>query len=110
LEARWLFGYHCARPGAKGDDVTRRADALATLPCAPAAFRLAEAAAYVGVSVSHFLKARKEGTMPNPRLLEGVPVYLRRDLDEYLAMLPEEGTSSLPGKQGVDDWREGDAA
>ncbi len=86
----------------------KRADATAALPCAPAALRLASAAAYVGVSVSHFLKAQKEGVMPGPVDLMGAKVYRRVDLDEALAMLARAGGDVVPDAPGVDDWADGD--
>jgi predicted DNA-binding transcriptional regulator AlpA len=86
----------------------KRADALATLPCAPAALRLDEAAAYVGVSVSHFLKAREQRVLPKPVNLLGAKVYLRRDLDQALAMLPREGGDEAPPDDRLDRWGEDD--
>ncbi len=71
--------------------MTRRADIAASLPCAPAGLRLAAAAAYVGVSVTHFLKAREKRLMPQPVDLLGAKVYRREELDEALAALPREG-------------------
>jgi predicted DNA-binding transcriptional regulator AlpA len=87
----------------------KRADALATLPCAPAALRLDEAAAYVGVSVSHFLKAREKGVLPKPVNLLGAKVYLRRDLDQALALLPREGGDEPQLDDGLDPWGEDEA-
>lgn len=72
----------------------KRTDALSALPCAPAGFRLMEAAAYVGVSVTHFLKAREQGIMPAPVDLMGAKVYRRAELDEALAILPRDQPSS----------------
>lgn len=87
----------------------KRSEALALLPCPPAALRLAVAAAYVGVSVSHFLKAREQGLMPAPVILLGAKVYRREELDEAIAMLPREGGEKPCPQDGVDPWGDGDA-
>jgi hypothetical protein len=61
--------------------VTRRADIAARLPVL-AGLKLAEAAAFVGVSAGMFLKAQEAGKMPLPRDFMGTPVY---DADEVWA-------------------------
>ena len=61
--------------------MTRRADIAARLPVL-AGLKLAEAAAFVGVSAGLFLRAQAQGKMPLPRDFMGTPIY---DADELWA-------------------------
>lgn len=54
----------------------------------PRGLRRAQAAAYVGVSPSHFDNQRKAGAVPAPKLVLGVEVWDRLDLDRLFAALP----------------------
>ncbi|TDR35464.1 hypothetical protein DES43_109102 [Aquamicrobium defluvii] len=47
----------------------------------PRGLRRAQAAAYLGISPSHFDKQRQAGAIPAPRQLFGVELYDRHDLD-----------------------------
>lgn len=47
----------------------------------PRGLRRAQAAAYLGISPSHFDKQRAVGAIPPPRQLFGVELYDRHDLD-----------------------------
>ena len=85
----------------------RRADIAARLPTL-VGLKLAEAAAFVGVSAGKFLEAQAVGKMPRPRDFMGTPVY---DADEVWAAfkaLPHAGEDSPSGKDQVDGWGEGD--
>lgn len=54
----------------------------------PAALRRKAAAAYISVSASKFDELRDTGKVPPPKILGGVLVWLRIDLDEALDALP----------------------
>jgi hypothetical protein len=61
-------------------------DQTASQRAAPLAFmprglRRGAAAAYLGISPSHFDKQREQGAIPPPKLLFGVMLYDRLDLD-----------------------------
>lgn len=47
----------------------------------PRGMRRAVAASYLGISPSHFDKQRAAGAIPSPKLLFGVELYDRYDLD-----------------------------
>lgn len=47
----------------------------------PRGLRRAAAAAYLGISPSHFDKCREAGQIPQPRRMFGVEIYDRQDLD-----------------------------
>ncbi len=47
----------------------------------PRGMRRSVAAAYIGISPSHFDKQRAAGTIPAPRNMFGVELYDRADLD-----------------------------
>lgn len=47
----------------------------------PRGLRRAQAAAYLGISPSHFDKQREAGTIPPPKNLFGVLVWDRKQLD-----------------------------
>lgn len=47
----------------------------------PRGLRRAAAAAYLGISPSHFDKQRAVGAVPAPRMMFGVELYDRHDLD-----------------------------
>ncbi len=47
----------------------------------PRGLRRAQAAAYLGISASHFDKQRASGAIPAPRPLFGVEIYDKLDLD-----------------------------
>lgn len=47
----------------------------------PRGMRRAIAASYLGISPSHFDKQRQAGAIPPPKLLFGVELYDRADLD-----------------------------
>ena len=47
----------------------------------PRGLRRAAAAAYLGISPSHFDKERAKGAIPAPRSLFGVAIYDRHELD-----------------------------
>jgi hypothetical protein len=49
--------------------------------CPPRGLRRAAAAAYLGISPSHFDKQRALGEIPAPRRMFGVEIYDRHDLD-----------------------------
>jgi hypothetical protein len=87
--------------------MTRRAEIAARLPSL-AGLKLAEAAAFVGVSSGMFLKAQAEGKMPKPRDFMGMPVY---DADEVWAAfkaLPHHGETPPPKLRAVDGWGKDD--
>ncbi len=50
----------------------------------PAALKRAKAAAHCDVSVGYFDRMVREGILPEPRLLGGVKVWLRQELDDAL--------------------------
>ena len=54
----------------------------------PRGLRRAQAAAYLGISPSHFDKQRALGTIPQPKRILGVEVYDRLDLDRLFGELP----------------------
>lgn len=58
--------------------------------CTPFALRRPHAAAHVGCSVGHFDKLVDAGTMPRPRIMDGVKVWLRPELEEALLAAPCE--------------------
>lgn len=47
----------------------------------PRGLRRVQAAAYLGISPSHFDKQRAAGAIPSPRAMLGVELYDRYDLD-----------------------------
>jgi hypothetical protein len=47
----------------------------------PRGLRRAAAAAYLGISPSHFDKCRVSGAIPAPRTMFGIELYDRHDLD-----------------------------
>lgn len=47
----------------------------------PRGLRRVDAARYLGISPSHFDTQRKAGTIPEPRVMLGVLLWDRRDLD-----------------------------
>jgi hypothetical protein len=47
----------------------------------PRGLRRADAAAYLGISPSHFDKQREAGAIPAPKMILGVALYDRLDLD-----------------------------
>jgi predicted DNA-binding transcriptional regulator AlpA len=51
--------------------------------------RLVEAANYIGVSVSLFERLVEAGDMPNPKMIEGVPVWDIDAVDLFFTALPE---------------------
>lgn len=65
----------------------------AALPvgCPPRGLRRAAAAAYLGISPSHFDKRRALGEIPSPRRMFGVEIYDRHDLDALF-----DGGTSVP--------------
>jgi hypothetical protein len=54
----------------------------------PRGLRRGAAAAYLGISPSHFDKQREEGAIPPPKLLFGVMLYDRLDLDALFDGVP----------------------
>ncbi len=54
----------------------------------PAAFNLAESAAYVNFAPNTFRKMVDDGAMPPPRRYGARLVWLRAELDRALALLP----------------------
>lgn len=58
---------------------------------APTCFRRTDAARHCGVSPGHFDRMVSEGILPQPRLLGGVKVWLRQELDDALFSLPGNG-------------------
>lgn len=70
--------------------MTRRADIAARLPVV-FGLKIPEAAAAVGVSEVHFRKMQKEGRMPRPRCVAGVPVIDVDELATAFKALPHEG-------------------
>lgn len=63
-----------------------------TMPhgCWPAAMRKPLAAAYCGLSVRSFERAVSAGQIAPRRASDRVAIYLRNDLDAFLADLPAE--------------------
>ncbi len=47
----------------------------------PRGLRRAQAAAYLGISPSHFDRQRQAGAIPPPKLMFGVDLWDRHDLD-----------------------------
>ena len=68
--------------------------------CAPFALRRPHAAAHVGCSVVHFDKL--VGVMPRARVIDGVKVWLRPELEEALLSAPTEGRASICEEQACD--------
>ena len=56
--------------------------------CAPCALRRGQAALHVGVSASHFDRLVESGVMPSPRLLGGVKVWARTEIEAALLDAP----------------------
>lgn len=52
-----------------------------TVAVQPRGLRRAQAAAYLGISPSHFDKQRQAGAIPPPKLMFGVDLWDRLDLD-----------------------------
>lgn len=67
----------------------------------PRGLRREEAAAYIGVSASHFDELRRRGMMPSPKPLLGRKVWDRAQLDRAFAALPNE--ASAAGEE-ADPW------
>jgi hypothetical protein len=55
----------------------------------PRGLRRAAAAAYLGISPSHFDKERATGAIPSPRVMFGVSLWDRRELDALFDGTPE---------------------
>ena len=70
--------------------MTRRAEITARLPIV-FGLKIPEAAAAVGVSEVHFRKMQREGRMPRPRSVGGVPVIDVDELAQAFRALPHEG-------------------
>jgi hypothetical protein len=60
---------------------------------APRGLRRPAAAAYWGVSPSKFDQLREKGIAPKPKLLDGVEVWCRFELDESFSCLPTEAAN-----------------
>lgn len=73
--------------------MTSRADIASRLP-AVLGLKQTEAAAAIGVSVTHFVKMQQQGLMPRPRMALGVPVYDIEELRQAFSMLPYEDVGS----------------
>lgn len=54
------------------------------LATAPTGLRRKDAAAHCGVSPAHFDQMVKDGTLPAPRTLGSVKIWLRQELDDAL--------------------------
>ena len=70
----------------------------------PAGLNRARAAGYVGVSAGHFDKMLRDKLLPQPRLADGVLLWLRIELDEALfelAIRENEGENSCDTAFGV---------
>ena len=78
--------------GQGGPRSNRRRDQL-PMP-SPAGLRRVDAAAFVGLSPTHFDRAVHEGAMPQPRNICGVNVWSVRKLAE--ALDPDAGPPSNP--------------
>ncbi len=63
----------------------------------PRGLRRAEAAAYLGISLSHFDKQRALGTVPAPREMLGVLLWDRHDLDALF-------DGRLPASANDNEW------
>lgn len=74
----------------------------ADLPGWPAGLRKGLAAGYVGCSVGHFDKLVREGIVPPGRIMGGVRVWRRSELDIALAELPAD-TDSVDPADDADD-------
>jgi hypothetical protein len=88
--------------------MTRRADIAARLPNL-VGLKLAEAAAFVGVSAGMFMKAQQQGLMPKPRDFLGTPIYDAEEVWAAFKALPHAGEGEPSSQPGVDGWSEGDA-
>jgi hypothetical protein len=66
----------------------------------PRGLRRAAAAAYLGISPSHFDKQREAGAIPAPKLLLGVMLYDRFDLDPIF----DGKTAVAANDNDVNEW------
>jgi hypothetical protein len=65
----------------------------------PRGLRRVAAAAYLGISPSHFDKQRAAGAIPAPRKMLGVVLWDRNDLDRLF-----DDTAAVPQNDNVNEW------
>jgi len=65
----------------------------------PRGLRRVAAAAYLGISPSHFDKQRAVGAIPPPRKMLGVVLWDRNDLDRLF-----DETAAEPQNDNVNEW------
>lgn len=65
----------------------------------PRGLRRAQAAAYLGISPSHFDKQREAGVIPSPKLMFGVHLWDRRKLDELF-----DGPNLVADNDNSSEW------
>lgn len=86
--------------------MTARATRAAALPpqLPPIGLDRAQAAAYVGVSISKFDAMVLDGRMPPAKRIDGRRVWSRPALDKAFADLPDDAVPGrLPGPE-ADEW------
>ena len=69
-----------------------------TCPREPIALSLEEAAAFVGMSATHFLRLMNEGVMPHPRRAGGRRLWDAEECIAAFRRLPREGGMSDPSE------------
>lgn len=67
----------------------------------PRGMRRGIAAAYLGISATHFDKQRTSGAIPAPKLLFGVELYDRSELD---SLFDGKGMGSAVNDNDADYW------
>lgn len=70
----------------------------------PRGLRRAAAAAYLGISPSLFDRERAAGTIPSPKLMFGVALWDRRDLDSLFDGKPSDGGMTADNDNDSDYW------
>jgi hypothetical protein len=73
----------------------------------PRGLRRAAAAAYLGISASHFDKQRALGEIPAPRIMFGVELYDRHDLDLLFDGKPTLSAANDNDAGAWAAWRQG---
>lgn len=72
----------------------------------PRGLRRAAAAAYLGISPSHFDKERAAGNIPAPKCLLGVVVWDRHDLDSLFdGKTIEAANDNQPANEWDEHWQ-----
>jgi hypothetical protein len=74
--------------------MSTRASTRVALGGIPQCLRRAEAAAYVGVSMSKFDDLVTRGLMPPPKRIDSCVIWLRDRLDAALLDLPDDGPTA----------------